>query len=63
MQGIVKSVDTHNKTLVAEGVADGKQYQIDLLAPLAPPDRKQKVQPRRVLQRSPIVTSSPTSVK
>ena len=62
MQGTVESVDEANKLVVAKSLTDGKVYNIDLLAPLAPPDRKRKEPPRRLLQRSPIVSPFPTDL-
>jgi myosin heavy subunit len=58
MQGTVESVDEANKLVVAKSLTDGKVYNIDLLAPLAPPDRKRKEPPRRLLQRSPILNNN-----
>eukprot|EP00633_Aureoumbra_lagunensis_P006322 CAMPEP_0197311112 /NCGR_PEP_ID=MMETSP0891-20130614/9629_1 /TAXON_ID=44058 ORGANISM="Aureoumbra lagunensis, Strain CCMP1510" /NCGR_SAMPLE_ID=MMETSP0891 /ASSEMBLY_ACC=CAM_ASM_000534 /LENGTH=1392 /DNA_ID=CAMNT_0042797071 /DNA_START=168 /DNA_END=4346 /DNA_ORIENTATION=- len=50
-------------TAVGEGRAtakttDGREFDIDLKAPLLPPSRKQKEPPRRLLQRVPLTTNN-----
>mmetsp|Transcript_15759 Transcript_15759/g.49336 ORF Transcript_15759/g.49336 Transcript_15759/m.49336 type:complete len:1407 (-) Transcript_15759:564-4784(-) len=37
---------------------DGREFDIDLQAPLKPPSRKQKEPPRRILQRVPLTTAN-----
>lgn len=43
---------------VVATTTDGREYDIDLQAPLKPPSRKQKEPPRRILQRVPLMTAN-----